>query len=49
MYTKPSVSVQEKCRITKKIRLLRTYIAISTTYYKIDIKDYDNILHVAAV
>ena len=49
MYTSPSVSIWEKHRKSEKIRLLWTYILISTIYYKIHMDDYDNILHVAAV
>lgn len=48
MYTNPSVSIWEKRRISKKIRLLCTYIKISTVSYKTDKNNYDKILHVAA-
>lgn len=49
MYTNPSVSIWEKRRISKKIRLLCTYIKISNMHHKTDENNYDKILHVATV
>jgi len=49
MYTNPSVSIREKRRISKKIRLLCTYIKISAVSYKTYKNNYDKILHVAVV
>ena len=47
MYTSPSVSIWEKRRISKKIRLICTYIRIGIICYKTDKDDYDRIIHVA--
>ena len=49
VYTNPSVSVWEKRRISKKIRLLYTYFASNNIYHKTDKNNYDKILYVAAV
>ena len=49
VYTSPSVSTWEKRRISKKIRLLCTYVVLNNIYHKTDKNNYDKILHVAAV
>ena len=49
MYTNPSVSIWEKRRIGKKIRLLCTYIKISSIHYKTNKNNYDKILYVAVL
>jgi len=47
MYTNPSVSIWEKRRISKKIRLFCTYIKINSIHYKTDKYNYDKMLYVA--
>ena len=48
VYTSPSVSIWDKRRISKEIRLLYTYIGVIGIYHRIEINDYDKMLHVAA-
>ena len=49
MYTSPSVSIWEKRSMSKEIGLSNTYVDVNGIYNKIDVNDYDKILHVAAV